>query len=80
MPKCELDIKYITVKRLKIPTYLVSEYLISSLSLSLKINAATGIWEIFSVILSTSAITLSTLSRYLPKVVILNDDLTFYLV
>ena len=60
--------------------YLVSEYLISSLSLSLKMKAATGIWEIFSVILSTSVITLSTLSRYLPKVGILKDDLTLFLV
>ena len=38
-----------------------------SLSLSLKMKAATGMWSMSSVILSTWVITLSTLSRYLPK-------------
>ena len=46
---------------------LSDEYLTIELSLSLKMKADTGMWSISSVILSTWVITLSILSRYLPK-------------
>ena len=43
------------------------EKLTISVSLSLKMKAATGMWSMSSVILSTCLITLSTLPRYLPE-------------
>ena len=51
--------------------YLISaEKRTSSLSFSLKMKEATGMCAMSSVIMSTWVITLSTLSRYLPKDVV----------
>ena len=59
--------------------YLISdEYWTSSLSLFLKMKAAKGMWSMSSVILSTWVITLSTLSRYLPKENLENLPSTFF--